>query len=73
MAYVHSEITGLSEKDCFYIVERHKKKFTYPLHNHRDYELNFIFNGAGVRRIIGDSVETLNRLIDKNKALNNTR
>ncbi|MBR4827159.1 MAG: helix-turn-helix domain-containing protein [Bacteroidales bacterium] len=59
MAFVLSEITGLSDKDCFYIVERHKNKFTYPLHSHRDYELNFISNGAGVRRIIGDSMETI--------------
>ena len=59
MSKVFSEITGLSEKDCFYIVERHKNKFTYPLHSHRDCELNFISNGAGVRRIIGDSIETI--------------
>ena len=59
MTQVLSEITGLSDKDCFYIVERHKNKFTYPLHRHRDCELNFISNGAGVRRIIGDSIETI--------------
>ena len=59
MSKVFSEITGLSDKDCFYIVERHKNKFTYPLHSHRDCELNFISNGAGVRRIIGDSIETI--------------
>ena len=59
MSKVLSEITGLSDKDCFYIVERHKNKFTYPLHRHRDCELNFISNGAGVRRIIGDSIETI--------------
>ncbi len=59
MPQVLSEITGLSDKDCFYIVERHKNKFTYPLHSHHEYELNFISNGAGVRRIIGDSIETI--------------
>ena len=59
MTQVLSEITGLSDKDCFYIVERHKNKFTYPLHSHRDCELNFISNGAGVRRVIGDSIETI--------------
>ena len=52
---VFSEISGLSQRDCFYIVERHKKEFTYPLHRHREYELNFIQNASGVRRIIGDS------------------
>lgn len=59
MARVLSEITGLSDKDCFFIVERHKNKFTYPLHCHSEYELNFISNGAGVRRVIGDSIETI--------------
>ena len=59
MTRVLSEITGLSDKDCFFIVERHKNKFTYPLHCHADYELNFISNGAGVRRVIGDSIETI--------------
>lgn len=54
-----SEITPLSEKDCFYIVERYKKEFTYPLHFHREYELNFIENGAGVIRVVGDSVEKI--------------
>lgn len=54
-----TEITHLSEKDCFYIVERHKTEFTYPLHQHKEFELNFIENGKGVRRIVGDSVEEI--------------
>ena len=59
MSKVFTEITRLSEKDCFYIVERHKTEFTYPLHQHKEYELNFIENGKGVRRIVGDSVEEI--------------
>ena len=59
MSQVFSEISGLSQRDCFYIVERHKKEFTYPLHRHREYELNFIQDAPGVRRIVGDSVETI--------------
>jgi len=59
MSNVLNEITPLSEKDCFYIVERHKTEFTYPVHQHREFELNFIEHGAGVRRIVGDSVETI--------------
>ena len=50
MSDVLEEITPLSEKDCFHIVDRHKAKFTYPLHQHREYELNFIENAAGVKR-----------------------
>ena len=59
MSKAFTEITRLSEKDCFYIVERHKTEFTYPLHQHKEFELNFIENGRGVRRIVGDSVEEI--------------
>ena len=59
MGKVLTEITPLSEKDCFHIVERHKTEFTYPLHQHKEYELNFIEHGSGVRRIVGDSVEEI--------------
>ena len=59
MSSVFTEITQLTEKDCFFIVERHKSEFTYPLHRHKEFELNFIEHGAGVRRIVGDSVEEI--------------
>ena len=59
MSKAITEITRLSEKDCFYIVERHKTEFTYPLHQHKEFELNFIERGKGVRRIVGDSVEEI--------------
>ena len=59
MTKAFTEITRLSEKDCFHIVERHKSEFTYPLHQHREFELNFIERGRGVRRIVGDSVEEI--------------
>lgn len=55
MAEVLSEVCQLSDKDCFLIIERHKTQFTYPVHKHPEYELNFIQNGAGVMRIIGNS------------------
>ncbi len=53
------EVTPLSEKDCFYIADRHKTEFTYPIHSHREFELNFIAHANGVKRIIGDSIETI--------------
>lgn len=53
------EITPLSDKDCFYIIERNKTEFTFPLHNHTVYELNYVENARGVRRIVGDSVEEI--------------
>jgi len=53
------EITPLSEKDCFYIVERNKTDFTFPLHKHFEFELNYVENATGARRTVGDSVEVI--------------
>ena len=53
------EITPLMGKDVLYIADRHKKEFTYPIHNHSVYELNFVENAKGVRRIVGDSQDVL--------------
>jgi AraC-like DNA-binding protein len=49
------EITPLSDRDCFYIADRRKEAFTYPMHCHEECELNFTENAAGVRRTVGDS------------------
>ena len=57
--HIIREITPLSDKDCFYIAERHKTEFTYPIHNHAEFELNFCEKAAGVRRIVGDSAEVI--------------
>lgn len=54
------EITPLMGNDVLYIADRHKKEFTYPIHNHSVYELNFVENAkGGVRRIVGDSQEVI--------------
>ena len=53
------EITPLMGKGVLYIADRHKKEFTYPIHNHSVYELNFVENAKGVRRIVGDSQEVI--------------
>jgi len=53
------EITPLMGKDLLYIAERHKKEFTYPIHNHEVYELNFVEHAPGVRRTVGDSSEVI--------------
>lgn len=58
-AQIITEITPLSEKDCFYLIDRYKCSFTYPIHRHEEYELNFLINAAGARRVVGDSVETI--------------
>lgn len=56
---VINEITPLSEGDCFYVIERTKSEFTYPLHKHVEFELNYVENAKGITRIVGDSVEEL--------------
>ncbi len=57
--HIIREITPLSDKDFFYIVERHKSEFTYPMHSHCEYELNFCEKASGVRRVVGDSSEVI--------------
>jgi AraC-like DNA-binding protein len=46
-------------KDVLYIADRRKSEFTYPIHNHEVYELNFVEHASGVRRIVGDSNEVI--------------
>lgn len=57
--HILQEITPLQDKDVFYIGDRTKAEFTYPLHKHEVFELNFIENAAGARRLIGDSNEEI--------------
>lgn len=58
---VITEVSPLSEKDCFYMMDRDKEAFTYPLHKHEEMELNFVENCDGARRIVGDSMEVLGK------------
>ena len=53
------EITPLAERDFMYVADRHKKEFTYPIHCHEIFELNFVENAAGCRRTVGDSSEEI--------------
>ncbi|MDR0422898.1 MAG: AraC family transcriptional regulator [Proteiniphilum sp.] len=59
--YIIHEITPLSDRDCFYIADRRKTEFTYPLHSHSEFEINYVENAEGVRRIVGDSVEIIGK------------
>lgn len=61
MAYTEilHEISPLMDKDALYIADRHKKEFTYPIHNHDVFELNFVENAAGVKRTVGDNSEII--------------
>ncbi len=53
------EVTPLMGKNVLYIADRHKKDFSYPIHSHEVYELNFVEHAKGVRRIVGDNDEVI--------------
>jgi AraC-like DNA-binding protein len=55
----HREITPLAPEDSFLVFDRVKDGFDFPVHFHPEYELNFISNAKGVRRIVGDSMEEI--------------
>lgn len=59
MDNVMREITPLSTSDCFYLADRHKSSFDFPIHSHPEFELNFIAGAAGVRRTVGDHSEAI--------------
>ena len=56
---INREITLLKPEDVFLIIDRVKQKFDFPVHFHPEYELNFILNGRGVRRVVGSSMEEI--------------
>jgi AraC-like DNA-binding protein len=56
------EITPLTQGDCFTLFSRVKTDFDFPLHYHEEFELNFIQNGKGAKRVIGDHIEEIDDL-----------
>lgn len=62
MQKAFNEITSLQPLDIVYVGERHKRYFNYPPHCHADFEINFVENASGAKRIIGDSIETIGDL-----------
>lgn len=56
------EITPLTPNDCFMIFSRTKTKFDFPIHCHEEFELNFIENAKGAKRIVGDHIEEVDDL-----------
>ncbi|MDR3059105.1 MAG: AraC family transcriptional regulator [Prevotella sp.] len=60
--FILREVTPLSKKDCFMVFSRRKRHFAFPIHVHAEFELNFIENGAGARRVVGDSIEEIGNL-----------
>lgn len=59
MTKIYREVTPLTSNDCFMVFSRTKNKFDFPLHFHEEFELNFIENAAGAKRIVGDNIEVI--------------
>jgi AraC-like DNA-binding protein len=59
MSNFYHEITPLTPNDCFMVFDRLKSKFDFPVHFHDEYELNFIENAKGAKRIVGDNIEQI--------------
>ncbi|ALM47945.1 transcriptional regulator [Flavobacterium psychrophilum] len=55
----HREIPPLTKGDSFLVFDRLKDAFDFPIHYHPEYEINFILNGKGVKRIVGDHIEEI--------------
>lgn len=53
---IHREITPLQENDCFLIFDRERNAFTFPIHFHPEFEITFINNAKGGKRIVGDHI-----------------
>jgi AraC-like DNA-binding protein len=56
------EITPLTQSDCFTMFYRVKSEFNFPLHYHEEFELNFIDNAKGIKRVVGDHIEEIGDL-----------
>ncbi len=53
---IHREITPLQETDCFLVFNRKRKGFSFPIHFHPEFEINYISNGTGAKRVAGDHI-----------------
>ena len=56
---VFNEKTPLRGKSSIAIFERNKQSFTFPIHVHDVFELNFIENATHATRIVGNSIEPI--------------
>lgn len=53
------ELSPISSEDSLYVIERKKSEFNFPRHCHSEFELNYVENASGARRIVGDCVENI--------------
>ncbi|MGQ1890229.1 helix-turn-helix domain-containing protein [Thermophagus sp. OGC60D27] len=59
---IHREITPLQTDDCFLVFDRQRNFFNFPIHFHPEYEINFIANAKGGRRVVGDHIGEIDDL-----------
>lgn len=59
-AQIHREITPLTTNDCFLVFDRQRIGFNFPIHFHPEFEINYIANAAGAKRIVGDHISEIN-------------
>lgn len=62
MSKFYREIAPLSSEDSFLVFDRIKDNFDFPVHYHPEYEINFIYNGKGVKRVVGDNIEEIEEI-----------
>ena len=55
----HREIIQMGSHDSFLVFDRTKEEFDFPLHYHPEFELNYISNGSGLRRVVGNSISEI--------------
>jgi AraC-like DNA-binding protein len=58
----YREIPPLSPQDSFLVFDRVKDTFDFPVHYHPEFEINFILNGQGVKRVVGDNIEEIDTI-----------
>ncbi|WP_456313263.1 AraC family transcriptional regulator [Pseudomonas shirazensis] len=58
----YREIAPLSAGDSFLVFDRVKDNFDFPVHYHPEFEINFIQNGKGVKRVVGDNIEEIDNV-----------
>ena len=58
----YREIPPLSPQDSFLVFDRVKDTFDFPVHYHPEFEINFILNGKGVKRVVGDNIEEIDTI-----------
>jgi len=56
---IMTEITPLADSQFLFVRDMQRDSFSFPLHQHTEYELNYIEHGKGRIRIVGDSFEQL--------------